>query len=223
MSSLDNFLKAWEKEYVDKVSQIPIFNTDLTANLSQSQKEMFVKLFYHLRGHFHDFLWYVGNHADDKETKDIVLSNIAEEFNGGAKSHEQLYMIFAESLGLNIRNFFQDKEYRIDFVEDFNNSHIDWLHKHSADHCFCAFAAYEKLDNVDYQKLMELVKSFGISHKGQVFFKIHSVVEHFQPTYNKLSHIWSKSEEAVKDSFTFITDNQAKMWQKLSDKIFNVK
>ena len=70
--TLETFLNHWEKEYNKKAKDIEIFQTELTSQWSAEQKSKFASVFYHLRGHFHDFLWYVGSHADDQETKDII-------------------------------------------------------------------------------------------------------------------------------------------------------
>jgi len=218
---LDEFIVLWDKEYLDKLKKIPLFQTDLTSQWNESQKASFAKIFYHLRGHFHDFLWYVGNHAEDKETKDVILKNIAEELNGSARSHEQLYMDFSASLGVDNSKAFLDSTNYLPFAKEFNHSHMKWLHENSADHRFCALSAYERLDNTDYMHLLELVKSLNVDRKGQIFFKIHSVVEHFAPTYEKLKDIWHNSENIVKDSFTFIGYTQLNMWNNLSEVIFN--
>ncbi|MGB4191802.1 MAG: iron-containing redox enzyme family protein [Rickettsiales bacterium] len=220
---LDDFLKDWDKEYNKQVLAIPLFNSELTSQWNSKQKTMFAHVFYHARGHFHDFLWYVGSHADDKETKDIVLKNISEEFNGSAKSHEQLYIDFASSIGADTRNSLIDDSYYMPFAKEFNYNHMKWLHEHSNDHRFSALSAYEKLDNIDYNNLLNLVKSINVERKGQIFFKIHSIVEHFAPTYSKLNTIWETSEDTVKDSFNFIGDNQLKMWNNLSETIFNMQ
>ena len=95
------------------------------------------------------------------------------------------------------------------------------MHAHNPDYNFAAFAAYEKLDNLDYVNLLSLVKSLNVTNKGQIFFKIHSVVEHFSPAYNKLVRIWDESPDVVKEAFTFIGDNQLNMWHNLSELIFD--
>jgi hypothetical protein len=196
-----------------------MFNPELSCKWSDKQKQYFAKIFYHARGHFHDFLWYIGNHADDKETKDIILRNIAEELNGAAKSHEQMYQDFAQDLGIDISHEFIDGQNYLDFVKDFNHGHLKWLYEHSADERFSAFAAYERLDNIDYFYLLKLVQSLKLSKKSQIFFKVHAVVEHFRPSVNKLEQIWNGPNRAINNSFSFIAYHQIKMWKKLSEAI----
>jgi hypothetical protein len=219
--SLDSFLEGWDREYNRKTQQIALFQPELTSNWSEKQKHLFASVFYHIRGRFHDFLWYVGSHADDKETKDIILKNIAEEFNGSARSHEQLYIDFASSVGADVKNFLVDDKYYMQFAKRFNENHLKWLNEHNPDYQFAALSAYERLDNIDYTLLHILAKSLNVSNRGQIFFKVHSVVEHFGPTYNKLVDIWEESRSIVEESFAFIGDNQLEMWKNLSEIIFN--
>lgn len=219
--NLDKFLENWDHEYGEQAKEIAIFQPEATSTWSDTQKILFAKIFYHARGHFHDFLWYVGSHASDKETKDIVLKNIAEEFNGAARSHEQLYLDFAESVGADVKKSLVDTKDYMQFAQEFNYNHLEWLHNHDPEHNFAAFAAYEKLDNVDYTLLHTLVKSLNVNKRGQIFFKIHAVVEHFAPTYNKLQDIWSFSPNIVKEAFGFIKSNQLTMWRNLSEIIFD--
>lgn len=218
---LDDFLKDWDKEYIKQALDIPLFIPELTSQWNKKQKIIFANIFYHARGHFHDFLWYVGSHAEDKETKDIVLKNISEEFNGAAKSHEQLYLDFASSIGADVSKSLIDDSYYAPFAKEFNYNHMKWLHENSSKHRFAALSAYEKLDNIDYLNLLTLVKSINVERKGQIFFKVHSLVEHFAPTHDKLCDIWNDSENIVKDSFNFIGYNQLKMWKNLSEAVFN--
>ena len=97
--TLQEFLKNWDINYKTEISRIDLFNTDLTSTLSNQKKSYFVKAFYHIRGHFHDFLWFMGNHAPSEYAKKIIANNIVEEFGKSYNSHEQLYYDFAKSLG----------------------------------------------------------------------------------------------------------------------------
>ena len=216
---LEEFLINWDKQYQIQAKQIALFNEERALSWTSEQKKKFALYFYHLRGHFHDFMWYLGNHANDKETKDIVLKNFAEELNGSAKSHEQMYFMFAESVGINVADEFVYEENYLPFAKEFNHGHIKWLHEHSPEERLGAFAAYERLDNLDYLNLLELVKSLGVSKPGQIFFKVHSQVEHFTPTVAKLKDIWLASPQLVIEAFSFIGNHQLSMWRSLSDKI----
>src|SRR3989344_2924778 len=102
METLNQFLENWDLVQREEHGRIPLFNPSLTKTLTSSEKSHFVKVFYHLRGHFHDFLWFIANHAPNAEAKQTILDNINEELGGNKKSHEQLYFDFANSLGVDL-------------------------------------------------------------------------------------------------------------------------
>ena len=220
MIRFEEFLEEWDKTYKLRAKTIAMFAPELVSKWSKEQKQRFALIFYHARGHFHDFLWYMGNHATDKETKDIVLKNIAEELNSSAMSHEQMYFEFAKSLDVDVSDEFINEQHYLGYIKSFNHGHMQWLHTHDAEERLGAFAAYERLDNIDYANLLELVIALGVSKKGQVFFKVHSLVEHFAPAAEKIKAVWDKDQEKIKASFNFIGDHQIKMWQNISDDIF---
>lgn len=213
--NLDTFMNDLDNDYRIKIKGVDLFNVNITKDLSQIQKQVFAKYFYHLRGHFGDFLWYMGSIANCKEMKDIVIKNISEEFNGSSQSHEQMYYIFAEEMGVDLSKEFADRGEAYIFAEHFNNGHLNWLVNHDADECFAAFAAYERLDNIDYAFLLEFVNSMNVSKKASVFFKVHSVVTHFQPTRTILDQIWNDNPKKIEDGFQFIYNHQIEMWKKL--------
>jgi hypothetical protein len=223
MLELKEFLIEWESNYLQKISKVDMFNLELVKNWDKKQQKYFAEIFYHARGHFQDFVWYIGNHAIDKETKDIILKNIGEELNDAAKSHEALYLEFANSVGADVSSEFIDEKNYLPFVKDFNKGQVRWLHEHDADQRFAALAAYEKLDNIDYAYLLDMVKALGVDKKGQMFYKIHTLVEHFAPTLEKLETLWSLSHEKVIEAFDFIGEHQLKMWNNLSKEIFAFK
>lgn len=221
-SDLDNFIDAWDAEYLEKINQIDLFNASLTSKWSAPQKELFVRTFYHVRGHFHDFLWLLGNHATDKEQKDMILQNVAEELNGSARSHEQMYMDFAESLDVDLDEEIVEEKTYLPFVRTYNKDHLRWLKSNPSLKRFAAFSAYERLDNIDYGSLLNLVESFGTPRKGLIFFKVHHKAQHFDTTEGYLGLLYKENPEAVKESFTFIAEHQLAMWKQLSDVIFGV-
>ncbi len=221
VDSLRLFLEEWDQDYIAKQNDIPLFDPQLTGKWSAEQKKYFAKVFYHARGHFHGFLWYMGNHAPDAESKKMVLHNIAEEFSLNGRSHEQLYIDFAKSLGADLSNEFANEEHHLPFIKDFNKGHLEWLSTHDWPSCMAAFSAYERLDNVDYSKLVELAKSLGAQKRGLVFFNVHIVVEHFETTLNSVIDIWKNNQEIIKEAFNFVKEHQITMWKNLSNTMFN--
>lgn len=221
ISELNKFLENWDKRYSNKLQKIDLFNPGLTKKLSFQQKQLFVKIFYHLRGHFHDFLWYMGNHAPNVQAKKMILENIGEEFGLNGRSHEQLYFDFARSLDVNLSEEIATEQHYLPFARDFNRGHSEWLRNHNWDDNLIVFSAYERLDNIDYISLYNLAESFGLTKKDLVFFSVHKYVKHFDNTLDNLSSIWSENPTKIKEGFDFIASYQINMWEKLSDEIFN--
>ena len=89
-NSLEEFVESIDLIYKEKLQKIALFDPQKSSLLSLEQKQLFCKVFYHLGGHFHDFLWVMGNFLPNEQLKQIVLTNISEEF-GMRCSHEQLY------------------------------------------------------------------------------------------------------------------------------------
>ncbi|MSO14525.1 iron-containing redox enzyme family protein [Rickettsiales endosymbiont of Trichoplax sp. H2] len=218
-TNLTSYIDSTINSYSDKVKKLPLFDDDFTRSLTLKQKKLFIKIFYHARGKFHDFLWYVGSNTQNAKVKKIVIQNISEEFNGSAASHEEMYMHFANYFNVDLTKEFSINKYYIKSVQDFNNNHIDYLVNHSDDYRIAAFSAYEKLDNVDYPFLLKFASNIGAQGRALIFFKVHAVVEHFESTRDVLENIWEKNSYAVKKSFEFITNNQIFLWNSLFNEI----
>ena len=216
-SDLHSFLEEWDVAYVKKLDNIELFDSNINSKFSDSQKEKFARLFYHVRGNFYKFLWFLGNHATKYEFKEQVLHNIKEEFGGGGDSHEKLYFEFCKSLGFNIEDEFVYEVNNQSFIKDFNLKHIEWLSRGSEASRWATFSAYERLDNIDYGNLLVLAKNLGSSEKGLEFFAIHNKADHFDRTYDILSGFWAENKHEIKKSFGFISENQVLMWNKLSE------
>lgn len=217
----NDFIKQWDKKYSDKISKIDIFDTAKTANLTQNQKEYLVRALYHIRGHFHKFLWYMGNHAPHKKAKEKILYNIEEEFGNDHLSHEQLYFEFCKSIGFDISDEFITENTLTPFIKEFNRRHLQWLNSHDWESNWSVFSAYERLDNIDYGNLLALAKSIGAKNDGLIFFIIHNKADHFDRTCEDLQKIWLKDKNLVIEGFAFIEQTQIKMWQLFSDEVYN--
>lgn len=214
------FLNDWDADYKNNISKIDLFDMNLIQSIPPHKKSYFVKSFYHIRGHFHDFLWYMGNHAPNSKIKKIILGNIGEEFGGNYGSHESLYYDFAESLSVDIKKEIMNEDTYEDYISQFNKGHLKWLYSHDWAGCLAAFSAYEHLDNVDYPSLSALASNLGASNKGLIFFKVHENVKHFEPLNDFLLEVWEESPHKIKEGFDFIGSHQLKMWQNLSNRIF---
>ncbi|MDF1654825.1 MAG: iron-containing redox enzyme family protein [Coxiellaceae bacterium] len=214
--SLQDYLVAWDADYKESISKIDIFNPSVTAQYSNDQIKYFIKIFYHSRGHFKDFLWHLGNYAPNVDLKKIILKNIEEEFNGNYISHEQMYLDFAKQMDVDLTDVILNEDNYLPEIREFNNAHVKWLFRQPWDVQFAAFSAYERLDKTDYEALT------AIFPKEHIFFKVHREAEHFDKTYNELSKIWDREAKNVNKAFDFIYVTQAKMWKDLSIAISKV-
>lgn len=220
LPSLQSFLEEWDFYYSKKINDIPLLNLTMALNWTDAHKQYFTKILYHARGRLYKFLWHMGNIAPDVKAKELVLYNYAEEFGGRAPSHEQLYLIFAADMGVTSPHEVTDKKYYLPFFQEYNIRQMDWLEGHDWDGCLAAFAAYERLDNIDYAKLLLLAKHLGASKRGLIFFKAHCEVEHFSAATPLLNETWMRNESIVRQAFKFIADEQANMWSNLSRAAF---
>ena len=214
MSDLNSFLMDWDAKYKEGTDTILLFKKDLISQWSLEQRQYFIRIFYHSRGHFNDFLWHLGNFAPDKKSKDMVLENISEEFNGSFLSHEQLYLNFALREGVDLSREYIDNQYNIKKIKRFNDTHMCWLYAHSDWYSkLSAFSAYERLDSVDYELLSQSL--FESSEKEPVFFTIHRKAKHFEKTHMSLKKAWQDKKSLVEEAFIFIAEAQLEMWKYL--------
>jgi hypothetical protein len=216
--ALNEFISTWEQSYKQEQAQIPLFQPETGKNLSTEQKQKFVKQFYHIRGHFYEMLWFLGSLAPSFEYKKVVLQNITEEF-GGKKSHENLYWDFATELGVDIQSEILSQTNNLKYIQDFDFSHKNWVITQKWEAVWGALSAYEKLDSVDYRKLLILASELNISEKGLHFFVIHAQAQHFETTENLLQKCWDSDSEAVIAGFEFIKEAQMKVWKGLSEEV----
>ncbi|HAT1981250.1 iron-containing redox enzyme family protein [Legionella pneumophila] len=220
--SLSHFLIQSDLDYKNSLSSIPLFDVKRTIFWDDNLRKMFASIFYHLRGHFINFLWYVANFADNEASKQIIIQNIYEEIGIGNRfSHEKLYERFAKECGVDIHDEIVNETNYIPFAKEFNKAHLSWLAQHDPKDHLCAFAAYERLDNLDYPFLVELAKSMKISQHGMTFFNVHTHVDHFDTTLQLIVPIWEESPQRLIESFHFIQTHQLGMWEQFSNILFN--
>ncbi len=219
-SMVKDFLITWEADYKRKAGTIGIF-TDDAKTLSKKQQQLFVKLFYHARGHFDRFLWILASLAPNPEYRSIALQNIADELGGtNTRSHEQLYLRFADTLGVDALAEQKSEKNYMHFLKAFNKGHIEALLNGNWEEKWSIFSAYEYLDVVDYNNLYTLALAMGLSGDALTFFEVHRDADHFGDNYQLLEKVWEKDANLVTKAFTFIGNHQLKMWKKLSAEVF---
>lgn len=222
VTDFKNFLHVKDTEYRDQIRSLMLFRPDVTGTWSISDKQRFASVFYHIRGYFIDFMWYIANFTDSEKVKTIIMDNMREEIGTSGKvSHEQLYADFANCCEVDIQDEIINKTNYLPFVRQYNKEHLIWLQQHNNDDRLAAFAAYERLDNIDYEYLYKLVDVLELSKSAKTFFKVHTLVEHFEPTVALLESRWAENPDGIKEAFDFIYSHQLNMWQQLSNYLFN--
>ncbi|MCP4474070.1 MAG: hypothetical protein GY821_05785, partial [Gammaproteobacteria bacterium] len=133
-------------------------------------------------------------------------------------SHEKLYYVFAEAVGITDIQTTEwlDEIHHLPFIKKYNQAHLRWLTSQPWAGKWAAFAAYEKLDNIDYVNLYALANSFGLEKRALAFFKIHQQADHFDRLQEDLQPIWQQQPQVVQSAFHFIGQHQSDMWQWLS-------
>lgn len=216
------FLKEWDDAYRASLKKIPLFDPAQTAQWTLEQKQLFIKLLYHQRGHFDDILWFMGNFAPDAESKQVILGNIQEEFGNHAPSHERLYLDFAKSHGVDLTYEMLDETMYLPFLREYINGILRWLRENDWQHRILAFAAIERLDNLDYPALKHIAVSFGTPNKCLVFFNVHVYAVHYDNVaVLGFSSLWNEKPSLIKEVFNFIADYQLVIWEKISDYVFS--
>ncbi len=217
---MDAFLSSHDERYRQALLKVPLFSgLQAPDYLSMAQKQRFIQVFYHIRGHFHDFLWYLITHAPNMRWKQLIIDNVLEESGCNKLSHEQLFYLFAKEYDVDIDKELVEQTHYLPFVKAFNQNHLKWLSSHDWSSCFSAYSAYERLDNIDYTVLYDLAKQLGTSKTGLIFFDIHRRVEHFEMTQPDLLAVWQEDTPKVKQAYQFIYHSQLNVWQQLSSYI----
>ncbi len=218
---LEVFLSSWSEEYRTQAQKVRLFTADSAEvrGWSACQKKMFAGLFYHARGHFHQFLWHLANQGSH-EQRAVLFENIRDELGVAPYSpHEILYARFASEFGINIQAeiFGESERWDLHFLRGFNEGHLRFIFTHEQDANWALFSAYELLDNVDYVNLLNLARAMGANDpKTLEFFEVHVRSDHHAQTQKLLRDVWIHNSEAVREAFEFIAKHQLSMWQGIS-------
>jgi hypothetical protein len=216
--SLNQFLKDWDNRYNDAIKGIDLFKEDFVKSWSVEQKRLFVSVFYHLRGHFAEFLWYMGSFAPNKSAKELIIGNIVDEFNYNGMSHDQLFLHFASMFDLDLTYELLDNKYYLPFARSYIEGQLRWLRDNNWESRLAGFAAIERLDNVDYLNYKTVAENMGATGSYLTFFNVHINADHFESILNNhLLDLWINSKDTIVNVFQFILEYQINMLQEFSD------
>lgn len=221
-SEFQEFINEWEEGYRRRAAAIPLFS-EQAAGLGTEQKRLFVRLFYHARGHFYLFLWIMASLAPSADYRSVVIRNINDELGGLDEthvSHEQLFFRFAKTIDTLVEEEAKTEENYLPFLREFDEGHIRSLMNADWDGKWSIFSAYELLDNTDYNNLYVLAENLGARGDALTFFDVHRHGDHFGETFQLLQKTWDKDPDVVKKSFDFIGEHQLRMWRYMSGLVF---
>jgi Iron-containing redox enzyme len=217
-NQLSEFVLDWTNDYESQATEIMMFQKE--TKLTEAQVQEFARVFFHLRGHFYKFLWTIGNlEGSRNEHKKVILGNIAEEFGGTGRSHDQMYQDFTASVGVDTSRELVREKYYLDFARAYNQEHIRKLCDDSFDQAWAIFAAYESLDNIDYNNLLEMLQRTELPLDLK-FFRVHQQAWHYNNCEPELIKIWNKNPQSVQDGYQFVLQSQLKMLRDLNDHLF---
>ena len=216
--NLEEYLMSWDEHYLRAVRSIPLFDPEVTRKWVPEQRQYFVQLFFHLRGHFGEVLWALGNASPDEDFKDIILDNMRDEFGGKGRSHEQLFQELARSLGCDLSTEYVDDKFYLPFAKLYNQSQLQAIATQDWNLSLIGFAAGEHLDSVDYAGLRGIFESFGLRSDQLAFFRAHTHSDHFSgPVIDKLRELWRQDQSQVQSVFDQVRQFQLTMWRELSE------
>lgn len=213
----DNFIQEWECHYKAQMAKIEIFNSKFVSSWGNKQKKYFIKLLYHQRAHFHDILWIMGNSAPNNLERKLILENIYDEFGKYGRSHEDLYMDFANFFGVDLSDEMIKEKYYLNFLREYNKGHAKWLKSKDWEYKIAGFAAIERFDNFDYTSLYQTAIAMGTKHEGLNFFLAHMYVDHFDNLKNgTFASLCYNKPEIIISTFTELAEYQLNIWRKIS-------
>jgi len=217
---MDEFLARWDDSYLRGLRDIPMFDVRITSQWSREQQQRFARTFYHVRGHFGEVLWAMGNAIPSSTVKNIILANIRDEFGGAGPSHESLYLELVRELGVELTGEYARNDDYLPFLRQYNDLQVHAIRTSDAASSIIGFAAGERLDHLDYSGLRGIFESFGLPVHKLGFFTAHIDAEHFEsPLAGELLELWRADRERVKDVFEQVRHFQLAMWHTLSARL----
>ena len=210
-------MSVWDESYTQALHQIPMFDPEVTARWSPAQRQYFAAAFYHVRGHFGEVLWELGNVLPTGKLKNIVLDNIREEFGGDGPNHRSLYVDICKELGIDLTREHLENKYNFSWIRQYNEVQVRAAHEQGWRLAIIGFAVGEHLDNIDFVELRSIFESFGIERKQLHFFNEHADAEHFAGALEQTLHDeWDRDPDQVQAAFHAVRYFQIDMWTKLS-------
>src|SRR5262249_92764 len=123
-SELEQFLSEWDRQYLDALSRIDLFQPGITSSWTRVQQQRLVQLFFHIRGGFSGILLELGNAAPDAHSKNIILKNLHDEFGDTGPTHRELFLRLGRAVGADLSREHVEKRYNTPFVQQYNDVQV---------------------------------------------------------------------------------------------------
>lgn len=213
--STEQFVKDVIEDELEIFRKLDLKNKLLEITKRKEGLKLFAEVFYFVRYDFCKINFIVGSRSFNHEFywKGLAI-NLYEEAGGEhGKSHNELYRDFLKSVGARKEEYLVEPQ----FAKAFNKEWEDFSYNAPFLTALAAIGIYEIFDNPDYQLLWELVQESGVDKEGQLFFKVHAGVEHFEMFESVVDKL-SQSEEGIlhlKNAKDFVFRTQTEMWCEL--------
>ncbi|MCX7877402.1 MAG: CADD family putative folate metabolism protein [Ignavibacteria bacterium] len=200
----------------------PFYQKWNEGKLSLGELREYAKQYFYFVKHFPMFVSSVHSNCDDKEIRKMLVENIADEdgYKTGVSDHPQLWVQFAEALGLN------EKELEENIVRDEVRSSVNGFYELCRDKDYriglAALYGYEKqIPEVSKVKIEGLDRFYNISDDRAVeFFTIHNEadVHHSNAELEALLKSCSTDEEYKK--VLEAVEKSAKLYWQMLDGVY---
>jgi pyrroloquinoline-quinone synthase len=200
MSNL-NYIKAKFSEY--SLLQHPFYQAWQEGELTIDELKYYAKQYYHNEKALPTYISAVHSICEDINTKKILLSNLCDEEQGD-KNHTELWIDFAESLGVTRTSLLKDNpqnQHTIALIEGYRKICRENFAKGIGALCY-----YEKqVTEVTQSKITGLKTYYKItSEKALKFFMVHTEVDewHAQEFEGIISSMNIKEQEQAAEGVT---------------------
>jgi nucleoside-diphosphate-sugar epimerase len=215
-AEFDQFIREWDQLYKDDIATIPLFDKKVTGAWSRQRQGYLAGVLYHVRCHFGEVLWEMGNVAPP-EFRPIIVANIKDELGVGQENHEHLYQRLANRVGCDLKFEKFDKKYYLPFLQFYNEAQMRAIHEFPWDEVLLGFGVGEHLDYMDYSNMQSIFQSFGVEGDDLAFFQTHLIADHFDgPLAKYVLDAWENNQPLVRDAFDRVRHFQIMMWRELS-------
>ena len=175
----------------------PFYVLWLEGKLSRDALQKYAVQYYQLVAHLPRFISAMHSRCSDERVRKMLLQNMVEEEGLGQKSHAQLWIDFAEELGVDAAEM--DSTPLLPETQNAVQVIMDACEKSLAAGAGALFAYEGQVPQISEEKIRGLRDFYGIdSEKALMFFKVHAVMDKkHAAVWNDLVHELGAEDEAT--------------------------